>query len=74
MEGGGRGLPLMTIPNSGAVTKFENSVDTFGSNRKLHKVMKVLNYRFNGQIYLVSILTHSVHVENFLDMELPWNV
>ena len=47
-EGGGGGLPLMTIPNSGAVTKFENSVDTFGSNRKLHKVMKVLNYRFNG--------------------------
>ena len=54
---------------NGVVTKFKKSVgrtiDTFGSNKKFHTFMKVLNYRFIKWTYLFVPMTHWVSVENF---------
>ena len=41
------------------------TIDTFGSNKKFHRIMKVLNYRLIKWTYLVMPMTHWVPVENF---------
>ena len=49
-----------------ALTKFKRNVvrtiDTFGSNKKLHSVIKILNYGFIRCTYWVPLLTQSTKV------------